>query len=342
MKRLLRGTSLLFVVIICASTFALAAHQSVVITKDDVVLRAGASKFTHKLAILKKGRHLRLLDLAPKNNYYHVETFDSEGWVSTDVAELLNYDAVTGTTPATPPPPAVLALTAKQTAIENFQKIASNAKTVTINGKTCPAEGHKDDPAQLDPGTNLQKNRTDTAEDDGVQYLDVKLESIRDLPFPAALRGEDLKNRNDWTGGNASIATEIARFEGVPVRVKGYLAAWRDEGAESCNCEYAHVEHHDVHLAFTANAGEGEQDAVVMELTPRVKRAMKHWKHSWLKPSEVDHRPIRISGWLMLDPKHPEMIGDYRHTLWEVHPITKLEVMQGGAWVDIEDVSTPE
>jgi hypothetical protein len=29
-------------------------------------------------------------------------------------------------------------------------------------------------------------------------------------------------------------------------------------------------------------------------------------------------------------------IGTFRTTLWEIHPITKIEVWQGGAWVDLE------
>jgi len=56
---------------------------------------------------------------------------------------------------------------------------------------------------------------------------------------------------------------------------------------------------------------------------------------------------VRISGWLMFDPDHPSMIldptnpnisGKFRVTLWEVHPITKIEVWQNGAWVDLESL----
>jgi hypothetical protein len=339
-QRLFRAT--IFVCILLAGTSALAAHKSVIVTADDVVLRSGANKHTRRLVVLKKGRHLRLLDLTPKNGFFHVKTADTDGWVSTDFAELLDYDSVTGG-PAAAPEAALAFAGNEQATLENFHKIPSNAKTVTINGKSCPAGGRKDDdPDELDTATNIQKNRTDKAEDHGVQYVDIRLETLRKLPYPEVLKTSGLKNRADWTGPNSGIAGEIARYEGVPVRVKGYLAAWRDEGDESCNCEYPHVENHDVHLAFTAAPGQGEEEAVVMEITPRIKRAMQHWKHKWLSPSEENHRPVRISGWLMFDPKHPEMLGEYRHTLWEVHPITKLEVMQGNKWVDIEDLAQPE
>jgi hypothetical protein len=45
---------------------------------------------------------------------------------------------------------------------------------------------------------------------------------------------------------------------------------------------------------------------------------------------------IRISGWTLSDPDHPGHIGDFRSTLWEIHPITKIEVMQNGQWVDVD------
>jgi hypothetical protein len=42
--------------------------------------------------------------------------------------------------------------------------------------------------------------------------------------------------------------------------------------------------------------------------------------------------PVRISGWLLLDPVHKGHLGVYRSTLWEIHPITKIEVFKNGQW----------
>jgi hypothetical protein len=28
----------------------------------------------------------------------------------------------------------------------------------------------------------------------------------------------------------------------------------------------------------------------------------------------------------------------YRSTLWEIHPITKIEVMKDGAWADLDEL----
>ena len=40
--------------------------------------------------------------------------------------------------------------------------------------------------------------------------------------------------------------------------------------------------------------------------------------------------PVRISGWLMLDPEHRNHLNRYRNTLWEIHPLTKVEVLENG------------
>jgi len=41
----------------------------------------------------------------------------------------------------------------------------------------------------------------------------------------------------------------------------------------------------------------------------------------------TNKQQVRISGWLMLDPEHQDMIDEgLRSTLWEIHPITKIEV----------------
>jgi hypothetical protein len=41
----------------------------------------------------------------------------------------------------------------------------------------------------------------------------------------------------------------------------------------------------------------------------------------------------------MLDPEHQDMINsDLRSTLWEIHPITKIEVFSDGQWVDLDQL----
>ena len=81
-----------------------------------------------------------------------------------------------------------------------------------------------------------------------------------------------------------------------------------------------------------------EKTAIVVETTPRVRKDHSGWTTAKLDPLVHTATQVRISGWLMFDPNHPDHIGTFRTTLCEVHPITKIEVWQGGAWVDLESL----
>ena len=41
---------------------------------------------------------------------------------------------------------------------------------------------------------------------------------------------------------------------------------------------------------------------------------------------------------MMDKPAKPNALRKYRITLWEIHPITKIEVWKNGAWVDLESL----
>jgi hypothetical protein len=86
--------------------------------------------------------------------------------------------------------------------------------------------------------------------------------------------------------------------------------------------------------------------AVIVE-TPQLRQQHPNWTVSRLKPwtenvgsranAAFNGQPVRIRGWLMLDPEHQDMINHgLLSTLWEIHPITQIEVFQGGQWVDLD------
>ena len=56
---------------------------------------------------------------------------------------------------------------------------------------------------------------------------------------------------------------------------------------------------------------------------------------SWTKANlnKIRGQKVRITGWLMYDFEHPPQVGKTRGTLWEVHPVMKIEVLQDGQWV---------
>src|SRR5690349_3092603 len=83
------------VVLLFTSIVAQAAQKSLIVTGDNVVLRNGANKHTHRLALLSKGQPLRLLELTQKGGFFHVETAETEGWVSSDFAQIVSLDSAT-------------------------------------------------------------------------------------------------------------------------------------------------------------------------------------------------------------------------------------------------------
>jgi hypothetical protein len=120
--------------------------------------------------------------------------------------------------------------------------------------------------------------------------------------------------------------------------VVGYLVKIKVEGAESTNCHFVNPEEVDWHIPLVQHFGDGEATAVVVETTPRLRKDHPKWTAASLAPWVNSNSPVRISGWTLLDPEHFAHIGKFRSTLWEVHPITKIEVFQDGQWVNADDL----
>jgi hypothetical protein len=124
--------------------------------------------------------------------------------------------------------------------------------------------------------------------------------------------------------------------------VVGFLVAVKPQAGseEATNCKFSKAAETDWHMALVAKAGDGEHDAVVIETTPRIRKNHPKWTKARLAPWTDTDQPVRISGFLFFDTEHRNHLGKYRSTLWEVHPITKMEmeVFKGGKWVSLDDV----
>jgi hypothetical protein len=74
---------------------------------------------------------------------------------------------------------------------------------------------------------------------------------------------------------------------------------------------------------------------VIVETTPRT-RPLHKWVKSDLDKVVNKNVPVRISGWLLYDYEHVNVIGSQRASVWEVHPITRIAVKRNGQWVDLD------
>ncbi len=184
---------------------------------------------------------------------------------------------------------------------------------------SCPPQGDGGDPV-----LNENKNRIDSG-----NYQPTAVSSILNLPVPQ----DTVKAAHaNWS---ASSAAQVAQYEGTPVVLEGYLAGARQEGPETPNCHSTTDEDFHIWLLGQPGGMSDRASAVVVEATPRVRVNHPGWTVNALEAIASAGTRVRISGWLMLDPEHPEQLQNTRGTLWEVHPIMKIEEQSGGGWVSL-------
>jgi hypothetical protein len=219
--------------------------------------------------------------------------------------------APAGVTPRPPAAPATGAL----------PEMAAKPRPAYGAFKGCPAEGDGGDPA-----LNELKNRVDEG-----QYVPVNFDALAGLKWPA---GVERRARANWSKSDAS---EIARYEGLPVSVEGYLASSKQEGPESPNCHGADADFRDYHIWVVPQAEADRAGSVVVEMTPPVRAGHKNWRTDVLGRIAKNDLRVRVSGWLLLDPEHPDQVGKTRATIWEIHPVMRVDVQQNGRWVALDD-----
>ncbi len=305
MKRFLRS-------LVLALFCAIAAAQTAVVTRN-VNLRPDGSTDNAPIETLKRGARLTLIDPDPSDGYYHVTAPDGhDGFVWGRNIRLQTGFAPTATPTETPAGSA----TPRATTGDIFSQLMAARKPavgqpLVINGTDlCGAEGDSANPQTQ--ALNENKNRTDLPGDS--DYVEIKWDDLKDLP-----------------------ADRVADFQGAPVMVVGFLShkVQVETGGESTNCHLHAPEQVDWHMYLTNAPAQGIADAVIVETTPRTRPAHK-WTATTVGAFVDKPTQIRISGWLMFDTEHINVIGKQRATVWEVHPITKIEVQQNGQWVDLD------
>jgi len=286
-------------------------------------LRRDPSTASPPLRRLAPPDEVEVIDPKPVNGYYHVRDEDNEqGWVWHGSLRI-----VPDVESPVPAAPKVLASPVGPADITSsispdWDKPDPNRTTFEGADGSCGPTGDGGDTE-----TNRRKNRTDISG----SYHDVTWDAVASLDYPVAP-----KSRASWTP--AQLA-QIAPYEGTALRVVGYLVALKPQkggSGESTNCHFTNDTEVDWHIALVGQVGDGEKDAVVVETTPRIRQSHSHWTPQALRPWLNADTPVRISGWLLLDPEHRNHLKRYRSTLWEIHPITKIEVFQSGEWKDLD------
>lgn len=150
---------------------------------------------------------------------------------------------------------------------------------------------------------------------------------INALPMPLeALHGK----RATWP---ASALSEISAVEQKGAVVEAFLIDVKQEGPETTNCRRQDL--HNYHLWMVDAQAQTKAQAVVVEMTPRWLAANPGWRLQTLRRLAQQGAKVRMTGWLMFDTDHPDQIGKTRGGLWEIHPITKIEVFSGSRWIEL-------
>jgi hypothetical protein len=189
----------------------------------------------------------------------------------------------------------------------------------------CPPEGT--------PGSDELLNRLKNR--DILPDMDIEVITLRDmLDFVPKIASQQPPRlfRSRWP---REAMDEVQPWECQPAIVEGYLVQRNVEGAETVNCgarSWPYVDFH-IFLAESPDSPRGER--VVVEMTPRVFATHPTWTPASILQLVLQNARVRVTGWRMWDPAHPDQLGITRGTLWEIHPIHKIEVLQDdGTWLE--------
>jgi hypothetical protein len=134
---------------------------------------------------------------------------------------------------------------------------------------------------------------------------------------------------------------DTARFDqGQGAVISGYVIKVEQGGRhETANCRNMTTLYTDTHITVAASPNAPLTRTLIAEVTPTWRVLMRRQGHDWrterLEGTLVGHR-VKLRGWLMFDTSHvreatntaPNNPVDWRKTVWEIHPITSMTVVQ--------------
>ena len=187
----------------------------------------------------------------------------------------------------------------------------------------CPPEGKVSPTGPNDPDLNRAKNRIEMPD----HFEDVKLADLIRLEIPKGISPG--RWRRDWS---KETLEKVRAQERRAVRTEGYVVKGFPGGQESANC---YSPKGDFHLLLAESPEDDRSKAMITETTPRIQDRHPNWEHERLQKLADDRAYVRISGWIMMDQDHVNLIGRGAATSWEIHPILKIEVFEKGNWKEL-------
>lgn len=149
------------------------------------------------------------------------------------------------------------------------------------------------------------------------RYETITVEDLLDHR-PLALTQPGTANRARWS---PEAREEMDRWERRAVSMEGYVVAMHRNPFDG-----------DITLNITAEPEHSKEQSVVTEATPHFQELNPEWTNDRLDDLADRRARVRVAGWMFYDNLHAVLFNGNRGTLWEIHPITRLEVWDGLAW----------
>ena len=200
----------------------------------------------------------------------------------------------------------------------HFNSAATNSTPCATSLATCPASGCGGGDKLLDTKKNIL-----TAPSSDYQVM--SFDDFRHL---------ESERPTTWKSGQ-SRQEVVEMGEGNAVMLMGYLLGAHSGSPETCNCKLSGEPNNDYHLNIVQNDTDPQTASVVVEMTPKTRPGKPNWTLPGLAslPAAAGktHALVRVAGYLLFDSEHVTGNGGERITIWEIHPITRVEVCASGA-----------
>jgi hypothetical protein len=136
-------------------------------------------------------------------------------------------------------------------------------------------------------------------------------------------------------------------------RIEGYVVSVESGPLEAANCYCRR----DMHIMMASRPNAAPREQIVLEISPRIKAtrqaqipdsqsaqpdaqtgdvvSLQDWSLETLKRNLTGRR-VHFEGWLFFDSSHaaesentaPGSANNWRATAWELHPITRIEILK--------------
>jgi hypothetical protein len=338
---------------LCIPILAFADEAEV---KRNTNLRPDPSKSHPRIELLKPPQKVTILNNTKKHGYMNVRAEDGkEGWAWAKNLHLIS---------ATPGGSVSLATDVFQPGCSLPYNAQPEHHTIDAQ---CPATGTT--PSTMPAGQEQNQHKNDLCEDASAP-TPVSIATFQKLQDAVEADGSFHFGSDPALNSNASRAVLVSLQtvdangnpadlgEGKVVTLEAFvLHAKHDDvpllnpvyHGESVNCKKDDTDFNDIHIALGEGTSDPECKSVTAEIIPHLRPAT--WDRFDNDPKTspsvtglpVKGLKVRITGPLFFDASHkPRPCGSHggsgpvRMSDWEIHPVYKIEVLEGGQFVSFD------